>query len=133
MRFIPCVGAIVLDSEGRLLLVRRAKPPGEGTWSLPGGRIEEGESDEVALTREMAEETGLFVTVGPLVGMVRRPAPGGGTFEIRDYACTPHGGTLRPGDDADAVSWVAAGAIGRLDLVDGLLDALREWNVPGVA
>ncbi|MFI1578418.1 NUDIX hydrolase [Embleya sp. NPDC020630] len=133
MRLISCVGAIVLDSEGRVLLVRRAKMPGEGRWSLPGGRVEEGETDAVALAREMVEETGLEVTVGPLVGSVLRPAPDGGTYEIRDYACTPHGGTLRAGDDADAVRWIAAGELGRLDLVDGLLDALREWNVPGVA
>ncbi|MGC0420613.1 NUDIX hydrolase [Embleya sp. AB8] len=133
MRLIPCVGAIVLDSEGRVLVVQRAKMPGEGQWSLPGGRVEAGETDAVALAREMLEETGLEVTVGPLVGSVHRPAPGGGTFEIRDYACTPHGGTLRAGDDADAVRWVAAGELGRLDLVDGLLDALLEWNVPGVA
>ncbi|MFE3202612.1 NUDIX hydrolase [Embleya sp. NPDC059237] len=133
MRLISCVGAIVLDSEGRVLLVRRAKMPGEGQWSLPGGRVEEGETDAVALAREMVEETGLEVTVGPLVGSVLRSAPDGGTYEIRDYACTPHGGTLRAGDDADAVRWIAAGELGRLDLVDGLLDALREWNVPGVA
>ncbi|MYS79316.1 NUDIX hydrolase [Embleya scabrispora] len=133
MRLIPCVGAIVLDSEGRVLLVQRAKMPGEGQWSLPGGRVEEGETDAVALAREMAEETGLQVTVGPLVGSVSRPAPDGGMYEIRDYACTPHGGALRAGDDANAVRWVATGALSRLDLVDGLLDALREWNVPGVS
>ncbi|MEU0933411.1 MULTISPECIES: NUDIX domain-containing protein [unclassified Embleya] len=133
MRLIPCVGAIVLDSEGRLLLVQRAKMPGKGQWSLPGGRVDEGETDAVALAREMAEETGLQVTVGPLVGSVLRRAPDGGTYEIRDYACTPHGGALRAGDDADAVRWVATGELGRLDLVEGLLDALREWNVPGVA
>ncbi|MFI6981692.1 NUDIX hydrolase [Embleya sp. NPDC050154] len=133
MRLISCVGAIVLDSEGRVLLVQRAKMPGEGQWSLPGGRVEDGETDAVALAREMVEETGLQVTVGPLVGSVLRPAPGGGTYEIRDYACTPHGGALRAGDDADAVRWVATGELSRLDLVDGLLDALREWNVPGVA
>ncbi|MET7301422.1 NUDIX domain-containing protein [Embleya sp. NPDC005575] len=133
MRLIPCVGAIVLDSEGRVLLVQRAKLPGEGQWSLPGGRVEEGETDAVALAREMVEETGLQVTVGPLVGSVLRPAPDGGMYEIRDYACTPHGGVLRAGDDADAVRWVATGALSRLDLVDGLLDALREWNVPGVS
>jgi ADP-ribose pyrophosphatase YjhB (NUDIX family) len=133
MQPIPCVGAIVLDGEGRLLLIQRAKMPGEGRWSLPGGRVEEGETNAVALAREVVEETGLLVTVGPLVGIVRRDAPDGGVYEIHDYACTPHGGELRAGDDAGAVRWVAASRVGRLDLVDGLLDALREWNVPGVA
>ncbi|MYW03160.1 NUDIX domain-containing protein [Streptomyces sp. SID3343] len=133
MQPIPCVGAIVLDGEGRLLLIQRTTMPGAGRWSLPGGRVEEGETDAVALAREMAEETGLLVTVGPLVGIVRRDAPNGGVYEIRDYACTPHGGELRAGDDAGAVRWVAPNRVARLDLVDGLLDALREWNVPGIS
>ena len=67
-RTIRCVGALVHDSNGRLLLVRRANPPGEGMWSIPGGRVEPGETDEAAVTREVAEETGLSVTVGRLVG-----------------------------------------------------------------
>jgi 8-oxo-dGTP diphosphatase len=132
MRATPCVGAIVLDGEGRLLLIRRGTPPGKGLWSLPGGRVEKGETDVEALTRELAEETGLHATVGPLVGSVLRPAPDGGVYEIRDYACIVHGGTLLAGDDADDVRWVAPGELLMLPLTDGLLDALREWNVPGV-
>jgi ADP-ribose pyrophosphatase YjhB (NUDIX family) len=133
MRVIPCVGAVVLDDEGRLLLVRRARPPGEGLWSLPGGRIEPGESAEEALAREVAEETGLLVRVGPPVGRVLREAPGGGVFEIRDFACVVRGGRLRAGDDAAEARWVPAGELGRWPLVDRLLETLREWNVPGVA
>src|SRR5438128_1137248 len=71
---IPCVGAIVKDSRGRLLLIRRGHEPGAGLWSLPGGRIEPGETDAEALVREMLEETSLTVEPGPLVGRVRRPA-----------------------------------------------------------
>src|SRR5688572_4680732 len=118
MRSTPCVGAIVLDGEGRLLLIRRGTPPGKGLWSLPGGRVEAGESDAQALTRELVEETGLEVTVGPLVGSVVRPAPDGGAYEIRDYACIVHGGTLRPGDDAEAVRWVATEELHRMELTD---------------
>lgn len=132
MRATPCVGAIVLDGEGRLLLIRRGTPPGKGRWSLPGGRVEDGETDAQALTRELAEETGLLATVGPLVGSVLRPAPDGGTYEIRDYACIVHGGTLRAGDDAEDVRWVRPDELHRLPLTDALLDALRDWNVPGV-
>jgi ADP-ribose pyrophosphatase YjhB (NUDIX family) len=128
----PCVGAIVLDGEGRLLLVRRGTPPGKGLWSVPGGRVEKDETDAQALAREMAEETGLDVAVGPLVGSVVRPAPDGGAYEIRDYACIVHGGTLRPGDDAEEVRWVRPEELSGMPLADGLLETLREWNVPGV-
>ncbi|NUU24045.1 MAG: NUDIX hydrolase [Streptomycetaceae bacterium] len=128
----PCVGAIVLDGEGRLLLIRRGTPPGKGLWSIPGGRVEKGESDAQALAREMAEETGLEVTVGPLVGSVVRSAPDGGLYEIRDYACIAHGGTPRPGDDAEEVRWVRPEELPGMQLTDGLLETLREWNVPGV-
>lgn len=99
---------------------------------MPGGRVEPGETDAQALVRELAEETGLEATVGPLVGSVRRPAPGGGCYEIRDYACIVHGGVLRPGDDAEDARWFVPELLADLDLTDGLLDALREWNVPGV-
>lgn len=132
MRPTPCVGAIVLDGEGRLLLIRRGTPPGKGLWSLPGGRVEAGESDAEALRRELAEETGLDVAVGPLVGTVLRDAPDGGTYDIRDYACIVHGGELHAGDDAEDARWVPPHELPRLDLTDGLLEALREWNVPGV-
>ena len=58
MRPEVCVGAIVID-EGQLLLVRRGNPPGEGAWSVPGGRVEPGERLQDAAQRELAEETGL--------------------------------------------------------------------------
>src|ERR1700683_4891473 len=103
---IPCVGAIITDAAGRLLLIRRGHEPGLGLWSVPGGRVETGETDEQAVVREVMEETGLEVGVGRLVGAVRRPAPGGAVFDIRDYAATVTGGTLAAGDDADEARWV---------------------------
>ena len=74
---IPCVGAIIKDDQGRLLLIKRGHEPGAGLWSIPGGRIEPGETDAEALVREMQEETGLAVQAGPLLGSVRRPAQDG--------------------------------------------------------
>src|ERR1700721_828235 len=62
---IPCVGAVIKDGQGRLLLIKRGHEPGAGLWSLPGGRIEAGETDAEALVREMLEETGLQVEPGP--------------------------------------------------------------------
>ena len=73
---IPCVGAVIKDGQGRLLLIKRGHEPGAGLWSLPGGRIEPGETDAEALVREIREETGLMIEAGQLIGTVRRPNPG---------------------------------------------------------
>ena len=129
---MPCVGAVVRDEADRLLLVRRAHPPAQGRWSLPGGRVEPGESDEQALAREVREETGLDVTVGRLVGTVEWDGPGGCRYVIRDYACAVRAGVLQAGDDASAVRWVADPELRRLPTSSGLLDTLTTWGVlPG--
>ncbi|MEZ0073558.1 NUDIX hydrolase [Planotetraspora sp. GP83] len=129
MRVIRCVGAIVADGDGRLLLVRRGRPPGEGLWSLPGGRVEAGETDAEAVRRELREETGLDVAVGPLAGTVERPGPGGVTYEIHDYLATAPDGPLRAGDDAADARWCHPSDLVRLPLTDGLLDALSSWGI----
>ena len=135
---IPCVGAIVVDGAGRILLIRRGHEPGAGLWSLPGGRVEPGETDEQAVIREIAEETGLSVRPGRLAGTVQRPSQGGtarraggGVFDIRDYWATVTGGALSAGDDADDVRWVDPADLAGLPLTDGLVDALTEWGVLG--
>lgn len=125
---IPCVGGIV-DDGARLLLVRRGHPPGEGLWSLPGGRVEPGESDADAVVRELREETGLAVRPGALVGTVERDATGGDVYVIRDYRCTVAGGTLTAGDDARDARWVPYADVPTLPLVDHLLDTLHAWHV----
>ncbi|WP_030910581.1 NUDIX hydrolase [Streptosporangium amethystogenes] len=126
---VNCVGAIIHDGSGRMLLVRRGRPPGMGLWSVPGGRVEPGESDPEAVIREVLEETGLTVVPGRLAGTVDRPGPGGAVYEIRDYLAEVSGGTLSAGDDAADVRWVTHAELQRLPLTPGLLDALAEWSV----
>ena len=128
---VDCVGAIVRDESGRLLLVRRGQPPGQGLWSVPGGRVEPGESDEVATVREAWEETGLDVRVDVLAGVVERDAPDGSVFVIRDYRCRlldPEGAP-RAGTDAAEVGWFTARQVRRLGCVPGLVAALEEWQL----
>jgi 8-oxo-dGTP diphosphatase len=125
---VRCVGGIVHDDHGALLLIRRGTEPGRGLWSIPGGRVEQGETDAEAVVRELAEETGLVVAPGALVGTVFRDP-----FQIFDYACRAVGGTLRAGDDAADARWVDSAGFTRLDhegaLVDHLADILRGWDV----
>ena len=128
---IPCVGAIVTDGQGRLLMIKRGHEPGAGLWSIPGGRIEPGETDAEAVIREMLEETSLTVEVDRLIGRVQRPGLNGAVIDIRDYAATVTGGTLRPGDDAADARWVAPGELDSLEITEGLIDALTEWGVLG--
>ena len=127
VRKIRCVGGVVHDSAGRLLLVQRANDPGRGLWSLPGGRVEPGETDAAALVRELREETGLIVTPGRLAGVVSRPAPDG-TFEIHDYFCEVTGGALAAGDDALDARWTDRVIFAALPLVELLEQTLTEWD-----
>jgi 8-oxo-dGTP diphosphatase len=128
-RRVSCVGAVIHDDEHRLLVIRRAHAPSAGRWSIPGGRIEAGESDAEALRREVLEETGLVVTVGMWVGTVEIPGAGGATYDIRDYACAAVSGTLAAGDDALEARWVTRAELLQLDTVRDLVATLERWGV----
>lgn len=126
---IPCVGAICIDEDARILLIQRGQEPARGRWSIPGGRVEPGEDARDAVIREVREETGLDVVVGREVGTVRRDAPSGGTYVIRDFLATPRSGVLAAGDDARAVQWVALADLGEWDTSPGLVEALVAWGL----
>jgi 8-oxo-dGTP diphosphatase len=128
------VGAIVVH-EGRLLLVRRLRPPAAGTWTVPGGRVEPGETLTEAVAREVLEETGLTVEVGDLAGWVER-AGEGYHFVILDFLARVAGDRVEPvpGDDAADARWVEPEVLSELPLVAGLADFLRDhgiWPSPG--
>jgi ADP-ribose pyrophosphatase YjhB (NUDIX family) len=101
------VGAVVVDRAGRVLLVRRARPPSIGSWTLPGGKLEEGESLEEAVLRELREETGLRANVVCALGVVPI-AREGFAYAIHEYLLTPIGDTTpRAADDAAAACWAS--------------------------
>ena len=124
------MGAVVHDPQGRLLVIRRGHAPNRGLWSVPGGRVEPGETEQAAVVREVAEETGLAVTAGPLLGRVRIPGDGV-VFTVADFACSPTTPGQAPvaGDDAAEVAWVDAVGLAALSCTPGLAAALGEWGV----
>jgi 8-oxo-dGTP diphosphatase len=118
------VGAVIID-QGQIVLIKRKYEPLAGQWSLPGGTLDLGETLEAGVAREMLEETGLEVRVGPVVevfdrvlldldGRVRYH------FVLIDYLCRPIGGQLRAGSDVD-------------DAVLAAPDALAPYRLTGKA
>ena len=122
---ICAVAAIVYDPQGRILLVERGKPPGEGLWTVPGGRLEASETLAQGVAREVREETGLIVEVGALACVVERMGDEY-HFVILDYVARVIGGELVAGDDAKQAKWVDEGELQRLPLTEGLQDVLAR-------
>lgn len=116
------VGAVVFDGAGRVLLVRRARPPKAGFWTVPGGKLEPGESLVECCRREVREETGLAVEPGPIVAVADRRHEGF-HYVIVDFAARLSGGSAsepRAADDAAEARWVAPDALRDYLLVEGL-------------
>jgi 8-oxo-dGTP diphosphatase len=122
-RPIVGVGGVVLDAGGRVVLVRRRFEPLAGRWSLPGGGVDVGETLEAAVAREVLEETGLEVHVGPLVEVFDRIMPDaeGRTrfhFVLVDYLCRVRGGRAQAGSDVSDVALADPAALDPYDLTD---------------
>jgi 8-oxo-dGTP diphosphatase len=114
--------------DGAILLIRRGKPPSEGLWSVPGGRVEWGETLAEAVRREVLEETGLDVEVGEVAGVVERIYEGF-HYVIVDYFVTVLGGVLAAGGDVREARFVPEAEIEALPLATGLAEALRDFGV----
>ena len=121
---IVAVGAFVFDGS-RVLVVERAKPPGEGLWTVPGGRLERSETLAQAVAREVREETGLIVEVGPLACVVERMGDDF-HFVILDYLARVIGGSLAPASDARAARFCDDTELARMPLTDGLMPILER-------
>lgn len=116
------VGAVVLDRRADgvfVVLARRNNPPRVGQWSLPGGKVERGESLTAALAREILEECGLVVSVGPLVEVVEL-IDERVHYVILDYLCALRSGALRAGDDASEVCWAPVRELASYQVTDAV-------------
>ena len=103
------VGGVVVDGD-RVLLVRRGHEPLKGEWSIPGGAVELAETLVDACAREVREETGIEVDVGPIVDVfdrIRADADGRTVYHyvLVDFVCSPIGGMLACASDAVDVVW----------------------------
>jgi ADP-ribose pyrophosphatase YjhB (NUDIX family) len=124
------IGAVVIDGN-QLVLVKRAHAPLKGEWSLPGGAVELGESLAEAVRREVLEETGLIVDVGPVVEVVervQRDRTGGVEyhFVIVDYKCRRVGGTLTAGSDAADARWADLADLRGLGVTDTAVTVVHK-------
>ena len=132
---------MVIDA-GRALLIRRASPPLEGQWSIPGGMLELGETLEQGVRRELAEETGLEVAVVELIEALERIEPGAPEpglhsmsagvnqpryhFVILDYLCEARGGAPRAGSDASEFAWAGEDELAKFDLTAAATRVLKK-------
>ncbi len=122
------VGCVVVR-DGALLMVRRGREPAQGLWSLPGGRLEHGESLAEAAAREVLEETGLEVRVSDLLGVYE--AVGDIHYVVLDYIGEVLGAAAEPraGEDAAEARWVPLKEISTLDCTPRLAETLTAWRV----
>jgi 8-oxo-dGTP diphosphatase len=131
------VGGVVIY-ESRALLIKRGSEPLRGAWSIPGGTLEVGETLTEGVARELLEETGLVVRVGPLIEVFERidaAAPKRTVngverpryhYVIVDYLCARLSGEARPGSDVTDVAYAREGELARFGMTDTAMRILRQ-------
>lgn len=131
------VGAIIIEA-GRVVLVKRAHPPIQGQWSIPGGVLEIGEMVREAAIREAREETGLTVEPGELLGVydriLRNPEHRVQYhYVLIDFLCRRVGGELHASSDAAEVAWFRREDLAGLNLAEDTVDVIEKGFGKAVA
>ena len=124
------IGAIIIE-DARVLLVKRAHPPIQGQWSIPGGVLEVGELVREAAVREAREETGLIVEPGELLGVYDRVLRNEEKrvqyhYVLIDFLCRRVGGELMAASDAAEVRWFTREELPSLKLAEDTEDVIRK-------
>ena len=123
-----CVGAIAVEDDC-LLMIRRGRGPAAGEWSIPGGRVEQGETLAEAVVRETREETGLEVVCDRFVGWVERVGEDH-HFVILDFIVSVlESEPIHAGDDAAEARWIPLHDVAELRVVEGLVEFLVDHHV----
>jgi 8-oxo-dGTP diphosphatase len=124
------VGSIIIEND-RVVLVKRAHPPIQGQWSIPGGALEVGELIREAAVREAQEETGLIVEPGELLGVFDRVLRDPDNrvqyhYVLIDFLCRRVGGELLAASDAAEVRWFTREELPSLNLADDTLEVIKK-------
>ena len=127
------VGAIIIE-DSRVVLVKRAHPPLQAEWSIPGGVLEVGELVREAAIREAREETGLTVEPGELLGVYDRVLRNADKrvqyhYVLIDFLCRRIAGDLAAATDAAEVRWFSREELPALKLAEDTLDVIRKGFV----
>ena len=131
INWTDCVGVLCYKDDGfaetHVLMIQRGQAPRKGEWSIPGGRIEAGESERDAALRELMEETGVNATLGKKVATI--PAIFEGFhYMLHDYIATWTSGTPRAGDDAMACAFVPISDVPKMELWTKTRDVILEGH-----